>query len=48
MYLVLTSNAHVRTLTQHFDNLIRGAVVQPHEIPGFLTEQRAIAAKLRR
>ena len=48
MYLVLTSNAHVRTLTQHFDNLIRGAVVQPHEIPGFLTEQRAIAAKQRR
>ena len=48
MYLVLTSNAHVRTLTQHFDNLIRGAVVQPHEIPAFLTEQRAITAKLRR
>ncbi|MGD9705714.1 MAG: helix-turn-helix domain-containing protein [Acidimicrobiia bacterium] len=47
MYLVLTSNAHVRTLTQHFDDLIRGAVVQPHEIPAFLKEQRAITAKLR-
>lgn len=29
MYLVLTSADHVRTLTAHFDDLIRGAIVQP-------------------
>lgn len=32
MYLVLTSVEHVRTLTGHFDNLIRGAVVQPPDV----------------
>ena len=48
MYLVLTSNAHVRTLTQHFDDLIRGAVVQPPDIPEFLREQRAAARRMRR
>lgn len=33
MYLVLTSADHVRTLTSHFDDLIRGAVVQPPQVP---------------
>lgn len=37
MYLVLTSTQHVRTLTAHFDDLIRGAVVQPNQIPDHLT-----------
>jgi len=32
MYLVLTSTDHVRTLTAHFDDLIRGAVVQPPDV----------------
>jgi transcriptional regulator with XRE-family HTH domain len=32
MYLVLTSTEHVRTLTGHFDGLIRGAVVQPPDV----------------
>ncbi len=32
MYLVLTSSDHVRTLTGHFDELIRGAVVQPPDV----------------
>lgn len=32
MYLVLTSADHVRTLTAHFDDLIRGAVVQPPDV----------------
>jgi transcriptional regulator with XRE-family HTH domain len=32
MYLVLTSVEHVRTFTRHFDNLIRGAVVQPPDL----------------
>ena len=35
MYLVLTSADHVRTLTSHFDDLIRGAVVQPPQVPEF-------------
>ncbi|MCU1393515.1 MAG: transcriptional regulator [Ilumatobacteraceae bacterium] len=47
MYLVLTSTEHVRTLTAQFDDLIRGAVVQPHEMPTFLKEQRAIALRYR-
>jgi transcriptional regulator with XRE-family HTH domain len=47
MYLVLTSTEHVRTLTAQFDDLIRGAVVQPPDIPNFLREQRAIALRYR-
>ena len=38
MYLVLTSTEHVRTLTRHFDDLIRGAVVHPNEISRYLEE----------
>lgn len=38
MYLVLTSTEHVRTLTRHFDDLVRGAVVHPHEISHYLEE----------
>jgi len=48
MYMVLTSAEHVRTLTAQFDDLIRGAVVQPPDIPAFLQEQRTKAQKLRR
>ncbi len=47
MYLVLTSTEHVRTLTAQFDDLIRGAVVQPPDIPAFLREQRAVALRYR-
>ncbi len=46
MYMVLTSAEHVRTLTAQFDDLIRGAVVQPPDMPAFLQEQRVIAQKL--
>ena len=38
MYLVLTSAEHVRTFATHFDQLIRGAVLQPPEVPKFLRE----------
>lgn len=31
MYLVLNATEHIRTLTRHFDNLIRHAVVSEHE-----------------
>jgi len=47
MYLVLTSSEHVQTLTRHFDDLIRGAVVQPNDIPAFLTTQLGIAKRSR-
>ncbi len=36
MYLVLTSAEHVSTFTQHFDDLIRGAVLQPPDVSKFL------------
>jgi hypothetical protein len=48
MYLVLTSAEHVRTLTRQFDDLIKGAVVQPPDVPAFLKEQRIVAQRLRR
>jgi hypothetical protein len=48
MYLVLTSAEHVRTLTRQFDDLIKGAVVQPPDVPAFLKEQRTVAQRLRR
>jgi hypothetical protein len=35
MYLVLNATSAVRTLTRHFDNLIRSAEINPHEAPAF-------------
>ena len=35
MYLVLNATAPIRTLTQHFDNLIRAAEVHAHEAAAF-------------
>jgi transcriptional regulator with XRE-family HTH domain len=40
LYLVLTSADHVRTLSRHFDGLIRDADVQPTSIAGHLTRLR--------
>lgn len=36
MYIVFTSTEHIRTLTQHFDDLIRSAVIQPTDVPTYL------------
>jgi len=36
MYLVFNGTEHIRVLTQHFDNLIRAAVVQPPEVSAML------------
>jgi len=36
MYFVFNSTEHIRSLTQHFDNLIRGAIVQPPDVPQVL------------
>ncbi|MCA8909908.1 MAG: helix-turn-helix transcriptional regulator [Rhodospirillaceae bacterium] len=41
MYFVFPSMEHVRALTEHFDGLIRGAVVQPTEVSAMLRELRA-------
>ncbi len=35
MYLVLNATAPIRTLTRHFDNLIRSAEINAHESAGF-------------
>lgn len=43
MYLVLTSADHVRTLSTHFDDLIRGAIVQPPDVIGLA---RSLLAEL--
>ncbi|MBP5855735.1 helix-turn-helix transcriptional regulator [Marivibrio halodurans] len=36
MYFVFNTTGHIRQLTEHFDRLIRAAVVQAHEAPVFL------------
>lgn len=36
MYFVLNATDHIRSLTRHFDNLIRKAVVGPHETARFM------------
>lgn len=36
MFLVFNSTEHIRIFTGHFDDLIRAAVIQPHEAAGFL------------
>jgi hypothetical protein len=36
LYFVFTSTEHIRQLTQHFDDLIRQARVQPNETAGFI------------
>ena len=41
MYFVFSSTEHIRALAEHFDGLIRGAVVQPTEVPAMLRELRA-------
>jgi transcriptional regulator with XRE-family HTH domain len=38
MYLVFNSTEHIRVLTEHFDNLIRSAEINPHEASGFAAE----------
>jgi len=36
MYLVFNSTEHIRVLTEHFDNLIRAAIVQPPKVSALL------------
>lgn len=38
MFFVFNSTEHIRVLTRHFDNLIREAVVQPHECGDFIRQ----------
>jgi hypothetical protein len=42
MYLVLNATDHIRSLTRHFDNLIRHAVVSAHESAAFIRGLRAV------
>ncbi len=41
MYLVFTTTEHIRVLTRRFDDLIRRAVIQAHEVPDFVRRQVA-------
>lgn len=41
MYFAFNTTEHVRVLTEHFDRLIRAAVVQAHEVSDFLAELAA-------
>jgi transcriptional regulator with XRE-family HTH domain len=45
MYLVFTGTEHIRVLTQHFDDLIRAAIVQPPDVAKLL---RLLLAELDR
>lgn len=36
MYLVFNGTGHIRVLTEHFDNLIRAAIVQPPKVSALL------------
>lgn len=38
MFFVFHSTEHIRALTEHFDSLIRSAVMQPPDVPGYLTQ----------
>ena len=38
VYFIFNSTEHIRLLTEHFDSLIRSAVVQPHELPQFISD----------
>jgi transcriptional regulator with XRE-family HTH domain len=39
-YFVFNATEHIRIMMRHFDDLIRAAVVQPNEVPGFLKNLR--------
>lgn len=44
-YLAFRESSRVRTFTQHFDNLIREAVVDAREMPAILRDMRAAIAR---
>lgn len=48
MYLVFTTTEHIRVLTRRFDDLIRRAVIQAHEVPAFVRRQIAELEELGR
>lgn len=42
MYLVLNTTEHIRSLTRHFDNLIRRATVSPNESAAFIRALKVV------
>lgn len=40
MYFVFNTREHIRTLSDHFDSLVRAAEIQAHEVPQFITDLR--------
>nr|WP_306268175.1 helix-turn-helix transcriptional regulator [Pararhizobium sp. IMCC3301] len=45
MYVVINSTEHIRALTRHFDDLIRRAAINPHDIATYVAGLRNAATK---
>lgn len=41
MYVVINGTEHIRALTQHFDDLIRRASINPHDVSAYVARLRA-------
>lgn len=41
MYVVINGTEHIRALTRHFDDLIRRAAINPHEVSDYVAQLRA-------
>ncbi len=44
LYFVFNTRDHIRVLTRHFDELIKGSVVQANDFPSVIAEMRATIA----
>ncbi len=40
MYVMINGTDHIRALTRHFDELIRRATINPHEVANFIKDMR--------
>ena len=47
MYVVINSTEHIRALTRHFDDLIRRAAINPHDIANYVSGLRKTATTIR-
>jgi transcriptional regulator with XRE-family HTH domain len=45
MYFVFNTREQIRTLSDHFDSLVRAAKVQAHELPGYVLSLRGLCGK---
>lgn len=47
MYVVINSTEHIRALTRHFDDLIRRAAINPHDVANYVSGLRKTATTIR-